>query len=186
MAHSSEVPTTRRPSERSERRRWDEPRRWDPSQYSSGPWGLVHQMQDQMDRWFSRFGLGGSWGSPFTSMSRAAAAADWTPAVDAFQRGNEFVIRADVPGMNRNDLLVEIGDDSITIRGERKHDEHREDEGIYWSERNYGEFYRVVPLPPGAIADSAKAKFSSGVLEITIEAPSSETRRGRKVDISGG
>jgi HSP20 family protein len=181
MARSTEgSPTMRRAPERSK------PRRWDPSQHSSGPWGLMRQMQDQMDRWFSRSGLGGSWGSPFTSMSRAAGAADWTPAVDAFQRGNEFVIRADVPGMNRNDLSVEIGDDSITIRGERKHDEHGEDEGIYWSERSYGTFYRVVPLPPGAIADSAKAKFSTGVLEITVQAPSSEMRRGRKIDISGG
>ncbi|MBI2187811.1 MAG: Hsp20 family protein [Acidobacteria bacterium] len=45
--------------------------------------------------------------------------------------------------------------------------------------------YRVVPLPPGAIADSAKAKFSNGVLEVTVQAPSQETRRGRKIDISG-
>jgi len=176
---SSDVPTTRRQSEQTQ------PRRWDPSEYSYGPWGLMRQMQDQIDRWFSRFGTGGSWGSPFASVSRAAGAADWTPAVDAFQRGNEFIIRADVPGMTRNDLSVEIGDDSITIRGERKHDEHGEDEGMYWSERSYGTFYRVVPLPPGAIADSAKAKFNNGVLEVTVQAPSPETRRGRKIDISG-
>lgn len=179
MARNTDVPTTRRPPERTE------PRRWEPSQYSSGPGTLMRQMQDQMDRWFSRFGLGGGWGSPFTSMSRATGMGDWTPAIDAFQRGNEFIIRADVPGMTRNDLSVEIGDDSIAIRGERKHDEHGEDEGVYWSERSYGTFYRVVPLPPGAIADSAKAKFSNGVLEVTLQAPSAETRRGRKIDISG-
>lgn len=178
MAEQSEVPTTRRAPERSDTRRWE------PSQYSSGPWGLMRQMQDQMDRWFNRFGLGGGLGSPFTSMSRAAMG-EWTPAIDAFQRGNEFIIRADVPGMSRGDLSVEIGDDSITIRGERKHDEQGEDEGVYWSERSYGTFYRVVPLPPGAIADSAKAKFANGVLDITVQSPSAETRRGRKVDISG-
>jgi HSP20 family protein len=160
-------------------------RRGDPTEYSAGPWGLMRQMQEQMDRWFNRVGLGGSWGFPLTSMSRAAGGADWTPAVDAFQRGNDFVIRVDVPGMNRSDLAVEIGDDSIAIRGERKHDEGGENEGIYWSERSYGTFYRVVPLPPGAIADSAKARFSNGVLEVTVQAPSPETRRGRKVDISG-
>ena len=95
------------------------------------------------------------------------------------------MIRADVPGMNRGDLSVEIGDDSIAIRGERKHDERGEDEGVYWSERSYGTFCREVPLPPGAIADSAKAKFANGVLEVTVQAPSAETRRGRKIDISG-
>lgn len=179
MACNSDVPTTRRQPEHTEVRRWD------PSQYSSGPWGLMRQMQDQMDRWFGRFGLGGGWGSPFASMSRAAGVGEWTPAIDAFQRGNEFIIRADVPGMTRNELSVEIGDDSITIRGERKHDEQGEEEGVYWSERSYGTFSRVVPLPPGAIADSAKAKFTNGVLEVTVQAPSAESRRGRKVDISG-
>ena len=65
MARHSEVPTTRRAPERGETRRWQ------PSQYASGPWGLLRQMQDQMDRWFTRVG-GGGWGAPVTSMSRAA------------------------------------------------------------------------------------------------------------------
>jgi HSP20 family protein len=146
----------------------------------------MRQMQDQMDRWFSRFGLSGDWSAPFTSMSRMGGQpGDWTPALDAFQRGNEFVIRADVPGMTRHDLSVEVGDDALTIRGERKQEEHGEDEGMFWSERNYGSFYRVVPLPPGAIPDSAKATFNNGVLEIVVPAPSQEARRGRKIDISG-
>jgi HSP20 family protein len=109
---------------------------------------------------------------------------DWTPAIDAFQRGNEFVVRADVPGMSRNDLNVEIGEDALTIRGERKLEKEEEREGVFWSERSYGGFSRVVPLPPGAIADSAKANFHNGVLEVVIQAPSQEVRRGRKVDIT--
>ena len=67
----------------------------------------------------------------------------------------------------------------------RKHDDRGDEDGIYWSERSYGSFCRVVPLPPGAIGDSAKATFSNGVLEISVEAPSAEARRGRKIDISG-
>jgi HSP20 family protein len=111
---------------------------------------------------------------------------DWMPAIDAFQRGNEFVIRADVPGMARTDLTVEIGDDSLTIRGERKHEDRGEErDGVFWSERSHGTFSRVVPLPPGAISDSAKATFTNGVLEVIVQAPSVEARRGRKVDISG-
>jgi HSP20 family protein len=107
------------------------------------------------------------------------------PAIDAFQRGSEFIIRADVPGMTRTDLTVEIGDDTITIRGERKHEEQEEKEGVFWSERSYGTFSRVVPLPPGAISDSAKATFNNGVLEVVVQSPSQEARRGRKIDISG-
>jgi HSP20 family protein len=56
---------------------------------------------------------------------------------------------------------------------------------MFWSERSYGSFSRVVPLPPGAISDSAKANFNNGVLEIVMQAPSPEARRGRKIDISG-
>ncbi len=145
--------------------------------------GLVQQMQDEVDRWASRFGLS----SPSNWLAQAAGTImDWKPAIDAFQRGNEFVIRADVPGMNRTDLSVEVGDDAITIRGERKHEAEEDREGVFWSERSYGTFCRVVPIPPGAIGESAKATFTNGVLEVVMPAPSQESRRGRKIDISGG
>jgi HSP20 family protein len=156
----------------------------------------MRQMQDEVDHWFERFGFGRGWASPSSWMPAATApaahwmshaaehAGDWMPAIDAFQRGSEFVVRADVPGMTRNDLSVEIGDDALTIRGERRHEREDEHEGTYWSERSYGSFSRVVPLPPGAITESAKANFNNGVLEVVLQAPSQEARRGRKVDIT--
>jgi HSP20 family protein len=165
-----------------------EPRRWQGDQWNggSGPFSLMRQMQDEVDRWFGRLGFDRNWTSPSAWMSRAAEqAGEWMPAIDAFQRGNEFVIRADVPGMARTDLSVEIGDDALTIRGERKHEQNDDRDGVYWSERSYGSFSRVVPLPPGAISDSAKATFTNGVLEVVVQSPSQEARRGRKVDISG-
>jgi HSP20 family protein len=55
---------------------------------------------------------------------------------------------------------------------------------MYWTERSYGSFCRTIPLPPGAIAESAKANFHNGVLEIVMQAPSQEARRGRKIDIT--
>ena len=156
-----------------------------PASFASGPYGVMRQMQNEADRWFGRFGLS-NWTAPDSWFGQIAReAADWTPAVDAFQRGNEFVIRADVPGMNRHDLSVEVGDDAITIRGDRKHEENEERDGVFWSERSYGSFCRVVPIPPGAIGESAKATFTNGVLEIVLSAPSQEARRGRKIDISG-
>ena len=103
---------------------------------------------------------------------------DWVPAIDAFQRANEFIIRADAPGMNRQDLSVEVGDEAVTIRGERRQEAQEDREGMFWSERSYGSFYRVVPLPPGAIPDSAKATFNNGVLEVTLpRAAKAEPRR---------
>ena len=137
------------------------------------PFSIMRQGLDEMERWVGRWGWRERMG-------------DWSPAIEAFQRGSDFVVRADVPGMSRQDLQVEIGDDAVTIRGERREDKKEERDGVFWTERSYGSFARVIPLPPGAITDSAKATFNNGVLEIVMPAPSAETRRGRRLDISGG
>ena len=170
--------------------RQQEPRRWEPrDQPSFSPFALMRQGIDEMDHWFSRLGFGQGRGDATSPRSwfqeTAGRMGDWSPAIEAFQRGNEFVVRAEVPGMNRNDLTVEAGDDTLTIRGERKHEQQEDREGVFWSERSYGSFCRVVPLPPGALTDSAKATFNNGVLEVVMQAPSPEARRGRKIDISG-
>jgi HSP20 family protein len=155
--------------------------RWDPFDFQSGPFSLFRRMQEDMERLFAGFGMGRGLRSPFGEQG-----GDWAPAIEAFQRGNEFVVRADVPGLSRDDLTVEVGEDALTIQGERKSDHEEEREGVYRSERSYGSFYRVVPLPEGAVADSAKANFSNGVLEVVLQAPSHEVRRGRKIEIAEG
>jgi HSP20 family protein len=91
-----------------------------------------------------------------------------------------------MPGLSKDDVSVDIADDQLTIRGERRYDHEEEREGVFRSERSYGSFCRVVPLPQGAIADSAKATFNSGVLEIVVQAPSFDVRRGRRVEIKEG
>ena len=111
---------------------------------------------------------------------------DWSPAIDMLQRGNELVVRADVPGLTKDDVTVDIADDQMTIRGERRYNHEEERDGVFRSERSYGSFCRVIPLPPGAIADSAKATFTNGVLEIVMQAPSADVRRGRRVEIKEG
>jgi HSP20 family protein len=161
-------------------------------EWSLSPFALMRQGIDEADRWFSRM-MGDRAGSPPWASSRTArgwtssmtSQGDWSPAIEAFQRGNEFVVRADVPGMKRNEITVEAGDDSLTIRGERRQEQTQERDGMFWSERSYGSFSRIIPLPPGAIADSAKATFNNGVLEVVMQAPPQEARRGRKIDISG-
>lgn len=107
----------------------------------------------------------------------------WTPQIESFQRGDQFVVRADLPGLRKEDVNIEVTDEAITIQGERR-DEHEESrEGFYRSERTYGSFYRVVPLPEGAITESAKATFRDGVLEITAQAPPREVSRRRRLEI---
>jgi HSP20 family protein len=112
-----------------------------------------------------------------------ASLAGWNPALEAFQRGDEFVVRADVPGVDKKDLTVEVEDNALVIQGQRSHVRENKDEGYYRSERSYGSFYRVVPLPEGAITDSIKATCRNGVLEVTMKAPPTEVTRGRQIEI---
>ena len=108
----------------------------------------------------------------------------WRPQVEAFQRGDEFVVRADLPGLEKKDVSLEVRDDALVITGERTEQRERDERGYYSSERRYGHFCRVVPLPEGTIADSMKAKFTNGVLEVVAKAPPHEVSRGRRVEIS--
>jgi HSP20 family protein len=133
---------------------------------------------DQMDRFFNSFGLG-------ASGNRIGDWDLWTPEVETFQRGDELVIRADLPGLSKDQINVEVTDDAVVIQGERREESQDEREGFYRSERRYGSFYRTIPLPEGAIADNAKATFNDGVLEITMPAPPREAARGRRIEIAG-
>ena len=176
--------TVHREPRRQDSRRWEAR-----DQPSFSPFALMRQGIDEMDHWFGRLGFGqGRNTAPSVRNwfnDAVGQMGDWSPAIEAFQRGSEFVVRAEVPGMQRHDLTVEAGDDTITIRGERKHEQQEDRDGMFWSERSYGSFCRVVPVPSGAVTDSAKASFSNGVLEIVMQAPSQDARRGRKIDISG-
>jgi HSP20 family protein len=100
------------------------------------------------------------------------------------QKNNELTIRADLPGLKRDEVSVEVGDNAVTIQGERKREHEEEREGYYRTERSYGSFYRVIPLPQGAISDQAKASFRDGVLEITMPAP--PMSKGRRLEITEG
>jgi HSP20 family protein len=172
-----------RPVVRSSARDQTAPPRRDEDRSSYGPLNVMRQGLDEMERWFGHWGR--AWISPAAATRMFSRAGDWSPAIEAFQRGNEFIVRVDAPGMSREDVQVEVGDDTVTIHGERRQDRQEEREGMFWTERSYGTFTRTIPLPPGAITDSAKASFNNGVLEVVMQAPSAETRRGRRLDISG-
>jgi HSP20 family protein len=149
----------------------------------SDPFDALRRFADRLDRW----PLAPFWGPPAeTAARRRGLAGIWTPQIETFQRGDQFIVRADLPGLTKDDISVELEDDAIVITGERSSDEQHEDDGFFTSERSYGRFCRVVPLPDGAIADSVKASFQNGVLEVTLQAPPHETRHGRRVEVTSG
>ena len=106
----------------------------------------------------------------------------WSPEIEVFERGGQLVVRADLPGLTREDVKVDIREDSLIIQGERRQEREENDEGYYRSERSYGSFFRSVPLPEGINADEVKASFKDGVLEITMPSPKRAERK-RSVEI---
>jgi len=156
----------------------------DPYRRSGHTFGLM----DDLDRILHDFGLGRGWRPGFgrswmKSPERAAEWDAWMPNVEVFQRGNELVIRAELPGLKKEDVKIDVTDAAITIQGERRREEEEDHGGIYRSERSYGSFRRIIPLPEGAITDQAKAGFRDGVLEILMPAPPEHVTRGRRLEI---
>jgi HSP20 family protein len=155
------------------------------------PSRMSQRFADEMDSVFDDFGLGRSWRAPRFGLGRSwlssparLAAQAWAPDIDVSQQNNELVVRADLPGMKREDVCVDVTDTDITISGERKSEQETERGGVYRSERAYGSFFRTIPLPEGAIADQAKATFDNGVLEIRMPAPPEQVTRGRRLEIT--
>ena len=109
----------------------------------------------------------------------------WTPTVDIQQCNGDLVVTVELPGLKKEDVKVELTDDSLVIQGERKH-EHKEDhEGFHRWERSYGQFYRSIPLPEGAKTDQAKAELTDGVLKVSVPVPETK-KKPRQIPVEQG
>jgi HSP20 family protein len=157
----------------------------------SSPFAFMRRFAEEMDHLFENFGLETGLHLPGAvargrEMLRREAGlipAVWSPKVDVVERDGQFIIRADLPGLSKDDVKVEITDDAVTIHGERKESKKEEREGRYYSECSYGSFYRTIPLPEGAEAAKATAEFRNGVLEIAIPAPWHPGQKPRRLEI---
>jgi HSP20 family protein len=152
------------------------------------PFSLMRRFSDEMDQLFGDFGFGGRLASGFgRQLGRLAdlEGSMWLPQVEAFERDGQLIVRADLPGLTKDDINVDITDDAIKIRGERRQEQEESDEGYYRSERSYGSFYREIPLPSGVKGDEANATFLNGVLEITMPAPARQAG-SRRIEINEG
>jgi HSP20 family protein len=172
-------------------------RQTSPTYGSTGsPFGLMRRMAEDMDRIFQDFGLGSSglglaplFGSGIErELWRESSALDqsaWVPQIEAFRRGDKLVVRADLPGLKKDDVKVEVDDGILAISGERSEEREENRDDFYRSERNYGQFYRAIPLPEGVTGDQCEATFKDGVLEVTLPAPKQPERKARQIPIRG-
>jgi HSP20 family protein len=133
------------------------------------PLGLLRQMTSELDRVFDE---------PFWRSLRrqfhvgpAAGEVAWSPGVDVFEKNHRLVTRVDLPGMKKEDVKVEVTDGHLAISGERRTGTEEKRDTFYRCEREYGSFYRTVPLPEGVKLDDVKATFSDGVLEVSVPLP---------------
>jgi HSP20 family protein len=140
--------------------------------FSTSPFSLMRRFTDEMDRMFQ--GAGG----------RREEAALWSPAVEVIERDGKLEVVADLPGIKESDVKVQVTDEGLVIQGERKREHEEKRDGFYRSERSYGQFYRLIPLPEGANLDQAHAEFRNGELRISIPVPAQQ-RKVRQIPISG-
>jgi HSP20 family protein len=147
----------------------------------------MRQMAQDMDRLFTSFGFApmsyGLGDDLWSDRSGGTAQGLWAPQVETFRRGDKLVVRADLPGLRKEDVKVEVEDGVLTISGERR-EENEEDRGdFYRSERSYGQFYRALQLPEGVGEEQCDATFKDGVLEVSLKAPKETERRAKQIPV---
>ena len=108
---------------------------------------------------------------------------DWFPSIDVFEREGNMVLRADLPGMKREDIDVAVEDDVLVLQGHRHEEKEIKEEDYRRSERATGVFCRAIKLPEGVYADSIEATYTDGVLEVTIPFPATPEPKRLKVEV---
>ena len=104
-----------------------------------------------------------------------------TPIVDVYEEKDDIVVKAELPGMEKNEIEVNIQDSQLTLKGEKKKGEKIGEKDYYRCERSYGAFFRSVELPQDVQADKVKASFKNGILEVRL--PKSEEAKAKEIKI---
>jgi len=128
--------------------------RWD-------PFDEMLSMRRELDRLVRRLGGIGGNGESLSSVA-------WMPRIDVKTEGDDMVVYAELPGIDEKDIDVSVTDGTLTIKGERKAESEKRDEGWLIRERSYGAFERSLVLPEGFDPDAIKAEYADGVLEVRV------------------
>jgi HSP20 family protein len=156
--------------------------------FSASPFALMRRMAEDMDRMFEGVGFGRGRFAPrlWSDMPERFGEPElavWAPEIEVFDREGEFVVRADLPGLKKEDVRVEVTENALILEGERRKEHEERREGFYRSERSYGRFSRAVPLPEGVDTEKVEAEFKDGVLEVRLPAPKRQSQQRRQIEI---
>lgn len=148
---------------------------WNQDLFTMNPFAMMRRLSEEMDRAFgSSLGLWRGAGEEFGAFA---------PPIEVREEEGNLVVSADLPGMRKEDIRVECTHDGLFIEGERKREHEETRGGIRRSERSYGHFQRMIPLPEGADVEKAGAQFKDGVLEVRVPLPKEEARKAREIPI---
>jgi HSP20 family protein len=138
------------------------------------PFRDLRKMHDEMDRLFSSL-----W--PKTDARDEHAGSAWTPAIDVYEEKEQYVVKAELPGVKKEDVSLSLMDDVLTIKGERRYEKEEKQEGFLRVESAYGTFQRALQLPQSVKGDAVTAEFKDGILRITL--PKAESVKSREIKI---
>ena len=137
---------------------------------------LAKTVTDDFDRFFEMFGFG-----PRLVFKPEP---DFVPDMEVVEKDGQLLVRTDLPGLKPEDVRVDVVDNVLSVQGERKQEMQETREGFYRSEREYGMFYRAMPLPEGVNPDRVRASFKNGVLEVAVPLPTkTEVPKGTKIEV---
>ena len=145
--------------------------RWD-------PFRELYTLQERMNRLFSEAARR----SPVAEEEMVQGA--WVPAVDIFETGDSIVIKAELPGLTKEDINLEVKENTLSIKGEKKFEKDVKEENYHRMERSYGAFRRAFSLPSTVQQDKVRAKFKDGILEVTLPKAEEAKPKQIKVDVS--
>lgn len=137
------------------------------------PFNQLTRLRDEINRLFEP--TFGDWG-------RSSLYEGWTPAIDLFEDKDQISVKAELPGLKKEDIDVSVEGDNLCICGERKHEEEHGKKGEnYRSERYFGRFYRNITLPHAVDAQKVSASYKDGILTVTI--PKSEQAKRKQIAV---
>ena len=138
----------------------------------------------EVEKWFEEFleepFLPRAW-RRFPSLKKLKEFEGMSPAVDMYDKKDEIVVKAEIPGVPKENVKISLSDNTLTIKGEMKKEEEVKEEDYYYAERSYGSFARALSLPAKVKADKIKANFKDGILEIHL--PKSEEAKPKEIKI---
>jgi HSP20 family protein len=147
--------------------------RWNPTRDLATFPSDIFTMQREMNKMFDSFFRGGD--------EPGLLNGNWMPAVDVAEEDNEYVVKIELPGVNKDDVKITLESNILTIRGEKKAEKESKDKNYHRMERSYGSFQRSFTLPTSVKNDKIDAEYNNGILSITL--PKAEEAKPKQIEV---